>query len=475
MSIISLTGLIPEFFDDNGVPLIGGQLFTYAGGTTSKIATYTDETGATTQTNPIILNSRGEPQTVGGTSVGIWINTNTAYKFVLAPSTDTDPPTNPFWTIDNVEIADNSGSGGGSFSPLSVIAYGADPTGANDSTAAFQAWFNDLLSSSPPGVQGYIPGGTYLLNSQITWDFSTVATAGVIIFGDGKEKTILNLTSTSVPPMAWLASSAGSNSDAVTIRDIGLIGNVSGAVLVIGTTGQFATLTNWEVDVAVENDAANSSAEGVQVNSIAGSSLAFEVNLTGGSGGNGIDLESLYSSVLRASVDVAGSGGSAIFIEPGDVDGNVIQAPLLTADTCITQDTGGAGGNFNVVQGGRLVGTTAALNIQSGTLKLIETSIFSPTQASWFAGSTGTNVQIEQMLSVATTPSVPTSTTAVQNATGFALDVTLWGGTYTAVTVQQKGGGTISYGVVSTVPLYPGDSIAVTYSVAPSWSWRARQ
>jgi len=93
---------IQRFVDANGNALVGGQLFTYAAGTTTKTDTYTDSTGSTPQTNPIILNARGEPQDTSGASVGIWLAENTPYKFVLAPATDTDPPTNPIWTLDNI-------------------------------------------------------------------------------------------------------------------------------------------------------------------------------------------------------------------------------------------------------------------------------------------------------------------------------------------------------------------------------------
>lgn len=94
--------IIPHFTDSNGALLSGGKVFVYAAGTTTKINSYTDNTGATPNTNPIILNTRGEPATGAGVSCGIWLTPGTAYKFVLSPSTDTDPPTNPYWTIDNI-------------------------------------------------------------------------------------------------------------------------------------------------------------------------------------------------------------------------------------------------------------------------------------------------------------------------------------------------------------------------------------
>lgn len=85
-----------QFVDQNGKPLSGGLLFTYAGGTTTKTPTFTDSTGAVANTNPIVLNLFGEPPQ------GVWIPPATNIKFVLSPPGDSDPPTAPIWTQDNV-------------------------------------------------------------------------------------------------------------------------------------------------------------------------------------------------------------------------------------------------------------------------------------------------------------------------------------------------------------------------------------
>lgn len=83
-----------QFLDNNGRPLVGGKLFTYEAATTTKLATYTDAGGLTPNSNPVILDFRGE--------ANVWIPPNVAYKFTLAPANDTDPPTNPIWTVDQI-------------------------------------------------------------------------------------------------------------------------------------------------------------------------------------------------------------------------------------------------------------------------------------------------------------------------------------------------------------------------------------
>ena len=72
-----------QFFTDNGVPLSGGLLYTYAAGTTTPETTYTDNTGTTQNANPIVLDAAGRPP------YEIWLTTNTTYKFVIKTSTNT--------------------------------------------------------------------------------------------------------------------------------------------------------------------------------------------------------------------------------------------------------------------------------------------------------------------------------------------------------------------------------------------------
>jgi len=87
MTVVSPTAKA-QFIDAAGVPLNGGLLYTYAAGTTTPQATYTDSTGATANSNPIVLDSRGE--------ANIWLGSST-YKFKLCDSTNTE-----IWTVDNV-------------------------------------------------------------------------------------------------------------------------------------------------------------------------------------------------------------------------------------------------------------------------------------------------------------------------------------------------------------------------------------
>ena len=75
-------GVAGQFFDNNGNPLVGGKLFTYAAGTTTPQVTYTSALGNTPNSNPIILNGGGR------VPAEIWLTDGLEYKFVLYSSTD---------------------------------------------------------------------------------------------------------------------------------------------------------------------------------------------------------------------------------------------------------------------------------------------------------------------------------------------------------------------------------------------------
>jgi len=82
VSISLFAGVGAQFFTDDGVPLAGGLIYSYAAGTSTPKTTYTSSLGTIAHTNPIILNSAG--RVPGGE---IWLTLG-AYKFILATSTN---------------------------------------------------------------------------------------------------------------------------------------------------------------------------------------------------------------------------------------------------------------------------------------------------------------------------------------------------------------------------------------------------
>ncbi|MGB8842010.1 MAG: glycosyl hydrolase family 28-related protein, partial [Aliidongia sp.] len=71
------------------------------------------------------------------------------------------------------------------FFDVTDATFGADPTGANDSTAAIQAAINAASSSGTPVKEVFLPAGTYLVSSL------TIAQANVHIRGTKMGAAIL--------------------------------------------------------------------------------------------------------------------------------------------------------------------------------------------------------------------------------------------------------------------------------------------
>lgn len=82
----------PRFrqLDGNGDPLVGGKVYFYEAGTLTPKDTFTDESGASANTNPVILDSEGYADIWGSGS----------YKIVITDSADVT-----ISTTDNIEVA----------------------------------------------------------------------------------------------------------------------------------------------------------------------------------------------------------------------------------------------------------------------------------------------------------------------------------------------------------------------------------
>lgn len=163
---------IQKFFDNNGRPMSGGKLFTYEAGTSTKVATYTDSTGGAQNTNPIILDFRGECR--------LWIDPQLSYKFVLSPPWDDDPPTSPIWTVDNITAApqafDNAAVDTG---PVNNIELSIPQI---SSPVAFTRVVFQLANTNTGAVTLQINGGTA---HPLRWQNSQVDLQPATIIQDG--------------------------------------------------------------------------------------------------------------------------------------------------------------------------------------------------------------------------------------------------------------------------------------------------
>lgn len=194
-------GFAGQFFDNNGDPLSGGKIFTYAAGTTTPQTTYTSISGNTPHANPIILDSAG--RVPGGE---IWLAFELEYKFVIETATGL-----LLGTYDNISANSNSDdiafiqSGLGAVvrtvqsklrDIVSVKDFGALGDAGTNDRDAFQA-ATDYCASLPFGGTVYIPPGIYRIIGNIIQSRSTnISAGGVDYIGAGRKGTTIVHTGT---------------------------------------------------------------------------------------------------------------------------------------------------------------------------------------------------------------------------------------------------------------------------------------
>ena len=177
MSVTSspIGGFAGQFFDNNGQPLSGGKIYTYAAGTTTPQATYTSASGVTPHPNPIILDSAG--RVPGGE---IWLSDGLVYKFVFETATGI-----LIGTYDNI-IGVNSNFVNYTIQE-EVITATAGQTVFNLATINYTPGTNSL-SVFIDGVNQYV-GDSYLETDSDTVTF----TSGVHVGGEVKFTTALQV------------------------------------------------------------------------------------------------------------------------------------------------------------------------------------------------------------------------------------------------------------------------------------------
>jgi hypothetical protein len=213
VNLSPVAGAAWQFFDDNGNPLSGGKIYTYAAGSSTPQTTFTTNAGNIQNSNPIILDADGR------LANEVWLTAGIDYKFALTDANDVQ-----IGTYDNLEgindvtddindiyanlanTTDNakgdayigfrqstsSGFANGSVGRTvsqklrelySVLDFGATGNGSTDDTAAIQAAIN-AVGNTGGGIV-YFPEGTYRVTSELTITFY-----GVTLEGAGRGTTI---------------------------------------------------------------------------------------------------------------------------------------------------------------------------------------------------------------------------------------------------------------------------------------------
>lgn len=199
-------GAAAQFFTDDGTPLAGGLVYSYAAGTTTPQTTYTTSAGNVANPNPIVLDAAGRVPNE------IWLTAGQTYKFVVTDSTatligtyDNIPGANDYGDVGNTttfppgaslvgyKFGSNTAYSTGAVAQnvykklnliLSVKDFGAVGDGVADDTNAIKAaiaaagtfvmagnsgiYGNGVYAGTMPTV--FFPSGTYKITSALTPD-----------------------------------------------------------------------------------------------------------------------------------------------------------------------------------------------------------------------------------------------------------------------------------------------------------------
>jgi len=144
-----------QFFDNNGVPLSGGLLYTYLSGTTTPQVTYTSASGSIANSNPIVLDSSGRPPNE------IWLVGGVSYKFVLQNSSASQ-----IWSMDNINGLPSAGVESSVTATAGQTVFtGLNYTPGNNSMKVFVNGSKQILGSSVPGSYVETNSTTITFNS----------------------------------------------------------------------------------------------------------------------------------------------------------------------------------------------------------------------------------------------------------------------------------------------------------------------
>lgn len=165
ITLSPLAGAGWQFFDDNGVPLAGGKIFTYLSGTSTPATTYTSSAGTTPNTNPIILDAAGRvPEEV-------WLTDDVQYRLVLQTALSVQ-----IWLKDGI-----SGFLSSSGRPV-IVPSSATPAQTAAGSLVWNTTSQVLTSGNGSGRVTFVDTATTqtLTNKRVTPRVGTVTSAATI-------------------------------------------------------------------------------------------------------------------------------------------------------------------------------------------------------------------------------------------------------------------------------------------------------
>lgn len=332
-------------FDANGDPLTGGKIYTYLAGTTTPVATYTDDTGVTPQANPIVLNSLGAPASP------IWLTGGVTYKFVIKDVNDVT-----LRTIDDISGINDSTSNAADEWTL----YGSAPT-YTSATSFTLVGDQTLIFQVGRRLKSANTGGT-IYSSILTSTYSAPNTTITVVNDSGSldagmsavSYALLNATNPSVPyQYAKKAEIQGQTYTAFTT------GGTATAFTLTPTPAITAYAENQEFDV--EFHTASTGTPTINISAAGAKSLKYRGPTTGAL----VTVGTLIPSGWRSKVTYDGAdmivremptAEPAIAAYPAPVRQTVLSGPV---DSNGLPNFGGSTGSTTVTMSGTLEATAA--------------------------------------------------------------------------------------------------------------------
>jgi hypothetical protein len=171
----------PKFtaLDNNGLPCAGCLLYTYAAGTTSNQATYSDSALTTPNANPVVMDASGRAT--------IFLSA-TSYKFVLKTGAGAT-----LWTVDNVASIGLSTAAVGS----ELVVFGGQPNSPVTGTSYPSGTTNDKLHAGTLiwNFNSANVVGTYALEGMLLGNGGTISVSLVNLSDGNPDTPLVTITS----------------------------------------------------------------------------------------------------------------------------------------------------------------------------------------------------------------------------------------------------------------------------------------